>query len=118
MNQRIIQKVITAYEKDRDLLCDRSDLENTLGNDEKYLFEVLGLTKSDLIRLEREGLAMKARYSTANKTKRMFKRAKIVHNEGEKPRIDFDSLPVTGPHRIRWIIFKEVLGAPEVEHGR
>ncbi len=90
MSEQIKKKIRIAAEKDPDILCSKEELGETLGNNPDYLEDVLGITKSDLIRLERLGLAMKARYSTENKTLR-------------------GKLGVTGPHRTRWIIFKEAV---------
>lgn len=78
-------KLKKAAEKDPQILCPRDKVEETLGSDPKYLENELGLTKSDMIRLERLGLAIRARYATSNK---------------RKP-------DVTGPHRVRWVIFLE-----------
>jgi hypothetical protein len=107
MNEQIIKKIALAFEKDPEILCDRADLETTLGTDAKYLKEVLGITKSDLIRLERKGLAIKARYSTRNTRKRK-------HNIYSKTGDLLSTHDVTGPHRVRWIIFKEVLNEQNV----
>lgn len=82
-SQRTLEKLQIAATTDPDILCDRSQIEETIGSDPKYLEEILNLTKGDLIRLERLGFAFKARYVT---------------NSGK------------GPHRIRWIIFKEAVG--------
>lgn len=97
MNQKLFQKLKEGFEKDPELLIDRSNLEKTLGNDLNYLKDILGFTKSDLIRLSRLNLAIKARYATENKRKR-----NTIMPDGTK-------VPITGPHRVRWIIFKEAL---------
>lgn len=87
----VFKKVLKAAEKDPDILSNREDLQDTVGQDHRYL-KTLGLDKSDLIRLERLGLALKCRYVTKNKTGR-----KVGDYE------------VTGPHRVRWVIFMEAL---------
>lgn len=102
MNPKLKQKLSLAFNKDPEILVGRDELETTLGSDAKYLSEQLGITKNDLIRLERLGFAIKARYSTENKRKRKFKE---YDSSGKVTKETF----VTGPHRIRWIIFKEAL---------
>lgn len=87
MKQSLVDKIKDAAQADSTLLCSRAKVEETLGNDARYLEEVLGISKSDLIRLERKGLALKARYEMAR----------------------LDKKPVTGTHRTRWIIFDDVL---------
>lgn len=82
-----------AAEKDPAILTAKEDIEKSLGQDPRYL-KTLGLEKNHLIRLERLGLAVKARYSTANKTGR---------------RVFGSEEAVTGPHRTRWIIFSEAV---------
>ncbi len=74
------EKLNKAYEKDLSVACEASAVGETLGNNPTYLEEVHGITKSDLIRLERKALALKARYVTP-----------------------------CGEHRVRWIIFKGAL---------
>lgn len=89
-------KVIAAAEKDPSIICERGKETETFGSNPDYLLDVHGITKSDLIRLERLGLAKKARYVTRNKSGRwQFKDA-----EGEKIMYD-------GPHRVRWILFRQ-----------
>lgn len=83
----IIEKVKLAAAQNPDILSDRSSVEETLGSNPDYLLDVWGIDKSDLIRLERKGLAMKARYQTTNKR----------------------NSKASGPHRVRWIIFKEAI---------
>ncbi len=85
-------KIQTAMEKDPTLLSGKAELATTLGHNPDYLLDILGITKQDLIRLEKLGFAMKARYVIENKTRR-------------------GRIGVTGPHRNRWIIFSEVLDA-------
>lgn len=79
MSPALKTKLIKAFEKDPDILCRKAEVQETLGSDARYLDEVLGLNKSDLIRLERLGLSFKARYETK------------------------------AGHRIRWVIYKEAL---------
>ncbi len=76
-----------AAEKDPNIVTPREDIEKSLGSDPRTLSD-LGITGGDLLRLQRLGLAVKARYATSN---------------NKRPE-------VTGPHRTRWIIFKEALG--------
>lgn len=75
------KKLKRMFEVDPSIFCDKNKIEETLGSNPAYLEDVFGLTKSDLIRLEREGLAFKARYRV------------------EK----------TGEHRVRWILFTEAV---------
>lgn len=95
MNPMLRMKIKLAAERDAELLTSKSDVETTLGHDAKYLLEQLDLSKNDLIRLERLGLAMKGRYATEGKRT-------ILLKDGSK-------VGITGPHRIRWIIFKEAI---------
>ena len=98
MKAELSKKLQSAYEKDSDIFCEKSEAGETLGSNPNYLLDVFGITKSDLIRLERLGYAVKARYATVNPRKRfMFETA------DKKP------IFLTGPHRTRWIIFKDVL---------
>lgn len=82
-SEKVREKVKRAVEIDPSIICPKAKVTETLGSDRHYLNDVLGLTKSDLIRLERLGLAVKARY--------------VVQD--------------TGQHRIRWILFEEALYA-------
>jgi len=95
---KAIEKVRAAAENDPTLLTDRDKLGETLGHNPAYLLDVHGITKSDLIRLERKGLAMKARYEVTSKNKRYFSK-EIAEKNPE--------LHITGTHRVRWILFRE-----------
>jgi hypothetical protein len=89
-------KVKAAAEKDPSIMCERGTETEVFGHNPQYLLNEYGITKQDLIRLERLGLAAKARYVTKNTSGRWaFKDA-----EGNK-------IPLDGPHRVRWLIFKE-----------
>lgn len=92
------EKVLVAAEKDPSILIDRSDLNKTLGSNPAYLLDVHGITKSDLIRLEREGLAMKTRYEVSVKQKRYISRETAEQNPGAH---------ITGTHRVRWVLFRK-----------
>lgn len=83
--------------QDPSILVPRDQVDKSLGQDPRYLND-LGLEKRHLIRLERLGLALKARYQTTNKT-------------GKSYFLDLDKQPiyVTGPQRVRWILFQEAL---------
>jgi hypothetical protein len=88
-------KVLAAAESDDTIFTERGKEMETFGHNPQFLLDAHGITKSDLIRLERLGLAKKARYVTRNKSGRwQFKDA-----EGEKIMYD-------GPHRVRWILFR------------
>lgn len=90
MTKNLKQRLRDAIQADQTFLCERSRLEETFGHDAHYLEEILCITKSDLIRLERLGLAVKCRYQTQNTNlKKRF-------------------ADTTGPHRVRWVIFKDV----------
>lgn len=82
------EKVLAAAEKDPSILCERGKEDECFGSNPDYLLDVHGITKSDLIRLEREGLALKARYETRH------------------PKPDRG---VCGTHRVRWILYKEAV---------
>lgn len=60
-------------------MCSKEEIENTFGNNPAYLLDVFGITASDLLRLEKAGYAVKARYET---------------KQG---------------HRIRWVIFANTI---------
>jgi len=98
MKAELKEKLLRAARGDRDLVCDRENLDKVLGHNPDYLKDVFDITKSDLIRLERLGLAMKARYVVEHKRKRYVSVGAAITN-----------IPVTGTHRVRWIIFKEAL---------
>lgn len=94
--KKITETLKLLAQQDPSLCVDRDKVDETFGHHPDYLFDTYGITKSDLIRLERLGLAMKARYVTRNKTgKAYFKDA-----EG-------NLVPVDGEHRVRWVLFKE-----------
>lgn len=93
---KAIEKVQAAAEKDDSIYTERGKETETFGHNPQFLLEVHGITKSDLIRLERLGLALKARYVTRNPRNVSY----FNDNEG-KP------IPLDGPHRVRWILFKE-----------
>lgn len=95
MNSDLRQSVEEAWALDPLILVPKEEVEKSLGQDPGYL-KSLGLEKHHLIRLERLGLAVKARYQTTNKT------GKAVFVDNDK-----NPIPVTGPQRTRWIIFKE-----------
>lgn len=95
MKPELSKKLLTAFEKDHEIFCAKNKAEDTLGSNPDYLLDAFGITKSDLIRLERLGFAVKARYATSNK-RSYFKTA------------DGKPIPLTGPHRTRWILFTEV----------
>lgn len=76
---RLMTKVSEAATKDPELLSDRNQVTEVFGHNPDYLFDVFGITKSDLIRLSRKGLAVKAHYQTK------------------------------AGNRVRWILFKEIL---------
>jgi hypothetical protein len=102
MRDSLKAKLKKAFEQDSDIFCAKADIETTLGSNPDYLKDVFQITKNELIRLERLGLAFKARYSTRNNTKRKLR---ILDKDG----ILVSKHLITGPHRTRWIIFKEVL---------
>lgn len=91
-----VEKVKAAAEKDATIYTERGKESDTFGHNPLMLLEVHGITKSDLIRLERKGLAMKARYITRNTRNIGY----FKNTEGKTIRVD-------GPHRTRWILFKE-----------
>lgn len=92
MTQVLRLKLQQAYQTDPDIFSERGSEQETLGSDVHYLEDILHLDKSDLIRLEREGLAFKARYEMRRR----------------------DSKPITGTHRTRWVIYKEALDVGRV----
>lgn len=98
---KALDKVKSASEYDPNFFAIRGKEEETFGHNPEYLLDVHGITKSDLIRLERLGLATKARYVTRNK-----RNISYFKDSTGAP------IPVDGPHRVRWLIFK-----PEVSDG-
>lgn len=90
------EKVLAAAEKDESVFTERGKETETFGHNPNYLLDRHGITKSDLIRLERSGLALKARYVTRNP------RNVSYFNDKEG-----NPIPLDGPHRVRWILFKE-----------
>jgi hypothetical protein len=78
MKSTLKLKLQKALLRDPDLLTEKGKESETFGHNPDYLDEILGITKSDLIRLERAGMALKCRYETKD-----------------------------GVHRTRWIIYKE-----------
>lgn len=96
-NTKAWDKVLAAVAKDPSILCERGKEGETFGHNPAYLADVFGITKSDLIRLERAGLAVKARYVTRNPRNVSYFNDPVTK----------EPIPVDGPHRVRWIIFKE-----------
>lgn len=96
MKSDLILRLKAAAEKDPTIVCPREKSGETLGSNPDYLLEIHKITKSDLIRLERKGLALKARYEVTHKHKR------YISVEALKKGVS-----VTGTHRTRWIIFTE-----------
>lgn len=86
-SEQTLKKLTAAIEKDNTIAVHPNEINSSNGQDPRYL-EYLGLSKSDLIRLSRIKRAIKARYATQNPCK---------HS------------PLTGPHRIRWILTTEAL---------
>lgn len=93
-------RIQLAYEKDPEILCDKSQVDNNLGHNPDYLLDIHGITKADLIRLERLGLAMKARYETRHPKAGLYESA---YKQGLSPT---QYVCKTGTHRVRWLIFK------------
>lgn len=93
MNQTLKDVLALAVIQDPKIMVSKDEIEISLGEDTRYL-ETLGLTKRHLIRLERLGLAVKARYATENKNPR---HSKFLPEN--RP---------TGPHRNRWILIREI----------
>lgn len=94
--KKITETLKLLAQQDPSLCVDRDRVDETFGHNPAYLLDTYGITKSDLIRLERLGLAMKARYVTKNKTGKSY----FKDTEG-------NPVPVDGEHRVRWILFKE-----------
>lgn len=114
MRATLIEKVRIASEKDAELLCSRDQLESVLGHNPDYLLEVHGITKNELIRLERKGLAFKAKYEVAHPKTAVWDRidAKIQEHNSKMENAPLPLVPrKNGTHRVRWIIFREVLDA-------
>lgn len=93
--KKIIETLQLLAKQDPKLCVDRDMVDETFGHHPAYLLDTYGITKSDLIRLERLGLAMKARYVTRNPRNVSY----FKDEEG-------NAVGVDGPHRVRWILFK------------
>lgn len=78
MQELLRSKLSAAYKQDPELMCDKDNIGKTFGHNPKYLEEVLGINKSDLQKLEKLGLAVKAHYR----------------------------VQASGELRVRWLIFK------------
>lgn len=96
MKQSLKDKLMAAATQDPKLYAERGKEDETFGHNPEYLEDMFGITKSDLIRLERSGMAIKARYVTRNPRKVSY----FNDEEGNPVAVD-------GPHRVRWILFKE-----------
>lgn len=95
--KKIIETIRLLSKQDPKLCVSKDSVEETFGHNPDYLLDTYGITKSDLIRLERLGLAMKARYVTRNS-----RNISYFKDPDTK-----ESIAVDGPHRVRWILFKE-----------
>lgn len=83
MKQSLLDKIRTSAEGIKDFLVDPDKIQDSFGHSPQELENFFGITKSDLLRLERNKLALKASF-----------------------RVD-----KTGEHRTRWVLFKGVLDA-------
>lgn len=81
MRKELLDKIRTAAESDSTLLTDKDKLQEAQGNFPSYLLEMHSITKNDLIRLNRNGYALKAYVQERTN--------KSIH--------------------AKWVIFKEVL---------
>lgn len=93
--KKIIETLQLLSRQDPKLCVDRDKVDETFGYNPQELLDRYGITKSDLIRLERLGLAMKARYVTRN-----------TRNVSYFKDVEGKPVAVDGPHRVRWILFK------------
>jgi hypothetical protein len=107
------EKLKIAAEADSTVVVNRKDAETTFGNNPDYLLDIHGITKSDLIRWERQGLAFKARYETRHPKQDLLD--KLNEKRAELEKSSGSPLPPivgkTGVHRVRWVIYKEALDA-------
>ncbi len=102
-----LAKLKNAYEKDPKIFTERGAESETFGSNPDYLRDVFNITKNDLIRLEREGLAIKARYETRHPKAELYEKLNEARTKiGQQPIVC-----QTGTHRVRWIIFKEAINA-------
>lgn len=65
MNKRLIDVVQKALAADPKIAVDKAELEHSSGHTEDYM-QSIGLTRNDLKKLERQGLAMRG-YAKPNK---------------------------------------------------
>jgi hypothetical protein len=90
MTKALHTKLCNAVTSDPAIFTTKDKINEALGNNPEYLYSIFEFTKNDLIRLEKLGFAVKCRYVTENNNpKRRFK-------------------DTCGPHRVRWVLFKEV----------
>lgn len=97
-------------QQDPKLCVKRDEMDKTFGHNPLYLLDTYGLTKSDLIRLERLGLATKARYEVRHPKANLWDKLDEKINEHNAKVSDENArLPlvprVCGTHRTRWILF-------------
>lgn len=67
MNKRLIDVVKKALEQDNTLAASKGELEKAVGHTEEYL-AYLGLSRNDLKKLERQGLALRGYAQEVKKT--------------------------------------------------
>lgn len=81
-----VQRVMDAVKKDPSIVCDRSKVTVEVGRSLEHL-ESLGVRKSDLKRLERQGLAVRGRMPD--------------------PTLGIGLKSKLSPHRVRWILVRD-----------
>lgn len=99
--KKIVATLRMLSKQDPNLCVEKGAIDTTFGHNPDYLLDTYGITKTDLIRLERLGLALKARYETRHPRAEFYEKL----NEKRDP-----SLPPfvckSGTHRVRWVLFR------------
>lgn len=98
-------------EWDKSLYCTRGKEGETFGHNPDYLLDKHNLTKSDLIRLERKGLAIKALYEVRHPKADLWDA--LDKKLAEQHALNKTAMPgpiptvprKNGNYRVRWILF-------------
>ena len=101
--KQIVKDLRQLQEINPNLCVPREKIGETLGFNPEELFDMYGITKSDLIRLERLGLAIKARYEVRHPKTELWDKLDEVAIKLKKPPVSRKN----GTHRVRWILIQE-----------
>ena len=107
----VFEKLKNA-EWDKSLYCPRDKVTETFGHNPAYLLDTHGLTKGNLIRLERLGLAMRAMYEVRHPRADFWDKldAALAEQYAKNPPTDESPCPTVprrhGTYRVRWLLFR------------